>query len=251
MYLGEPPSPSSLRGMDVALSSMFCARPKSHILAFPAPSSSTFMDFMSRCTTRCECRNARPSTMWQAIVYFCMGIIGGFRRAPKIRSCSEPPDMNSVTTSSCGGWTHAPMNRTSRGCLSRRRALTSFFISCRCATPLIFLMATSWPCQEPRYTCAEPPDPSEGPNWSCSGRMSSFQPMVSESPPPRVGDWPRDGPLDCAREPPTCGRWPCCAWCGDLPGLASPPPAGGGAAPGQTNCEPPPAACAGDAERPR
>mmetsp|Transcript_5391 Transcript_5391/g.12700 ORF Transcript_5391/g.12700 Transcript_5391/m.12700 type:complete len:222 (+) Transcript_5391:371-1036(+) len=188
MYRGEPPSPSSFRAMWVDSMHIWCAKPKSQILAFCAESSKMFMDFRSRCTTRCACRKARPSAVWQAMSHrWEEDKLRAFRH-PKSRSCSDPPAMYSVTTSSSGGCTQAPMNRTSRGCRSRRRASTSFFMASKCASPEMRFTATSWPFQEPLKTCAEPPAPSCGPSISCSGRMSSFQPMVKA----RSWDWSLD-----------------------------------------------------------
>mmetsp|Transcript_24980 Transcript_24980/g.78439 ORF Transcript_24980/g.78439 Transcript_24980/m.78439 type:complete len:213 (+) Transcript_24980:446-1084(+) len=211
MYLGDPPSPSSFLAMCVA--SICCARPKSQILAFCCPSSRMFIDFKSRCTTRWECRKQMPSAMWQATIHLCMGARGGSRREPNRRSCSEPPDMNSVTTSSSGGSTQAPMKRTSRGWRSLLKALISFLTSSRCPAPVIFLIATSWPFHEPRKTSADPPAPSCGPKTSCSRRMSSFQPIVRGPPlPPLDGESSR-GPM-VERRP----RWPSPGGPGGAPG---------------------------------
>mmetsp|Transcript_1986 Transcript_1986/g.4934 ORF Transcript_1986/g.4934 Transcript_1986/m.4934 type:complete len:233 (-) Transcript_1986:8-706(-) len=217
MYLGEPPSsPSVFLAMCVAMSGICCARPKSQIFAFCCASRRMFMDFRSRCTTRWPWRKLRPSAICDAINQRCGCDSDGSRRAPKSRSCREPPDMNSVTTSSVGGCRQAPMKRTRRGCRNRRRALISFFISSKCARPPIFLMATSWPFQEPRNTCAEPPAPSCGPKTSCSGRMSSFQPMLKASlpVPERTGDLSREPAAppprgkDASLEPPGLGLEP-------------------------------------------
>mmetsp|Transcript_42478 Transcript_42478/g.123473 ORF Transcript_42478/g.123473 Transcript_42478/m.123473 type:complete len:418 (-) Transcript_42478:1707-2960(-) len=209
--------------MCVAISGICWARPKSQILAFCWTSSRMFIDFKSRCTTRCECKKQRPSAVWQPIIQRCCKVNGWSLRLPKRRSCRDPPGMNSVTTSSIGGCTQAPMKRTRRGCLSRRKALTSFRISSKWATPLIFLMATSCPFHEPRKTAAEPPAPSCVPNTSCSGRMSSFQAIVNGSPIAGVGDVSREARWLRPRspKPPVMGlgeterpRKPCCGVAG-------------------------------------
>mmetsp|Transcript_109578 Transcript_109578/g.285609 ORF Transcript_109578/g.285609 Transcript_109578/m.285609 type:complete len:219 (-) Transcript_109578:263-919(-) len=149
MYLGEPPSPSILRAILVEATPICCARPRSQIFAPWAPSR-MFVDFRSRCTTRWECRNSTPSATWQPIARRCGGVSGGPGALPKRRSYREPAATSSVTTTSSGGCRQTPSSCTSLGCCRRRSTQISFCSSSRCATPLICLIATSRPRQEPR-----------------------------------------------------------------------------------------------------